>query len=58
MAKAGRVDDGVEGPQKEEDDEYGGTGGEGCGYGDEDGVLLDLLGLAAARGTRYGGRWG
>jgi hypothetical protein len=53
MAKAGCVDDGVEGAQEEEDEEYGTANGNGCAYGDKDRVLLDLLLLAAACATRY-----
>jgi hypothetical protein len=47
MAKTGRVYDGVEGPQQEEDEEDGERRGDGGAYGEEDGFLLDLLLLAA-----------
>jgi len=43
MAETGRVYDGVEGAQQEEDEEDGGTDTECCAYGDEDGLLLYLL---------------
>jgi hypothetical protein len=43
MAETGRVDDGVEGAQQEEDEEDGGTDSESCAYGDEDRCLLYLL---------------
>jgi hypothetical protein len=46
MAETGRVYDGVEGAEEEEDDEYGGSGAECGAYGDYDSVLSNLCLLA------------
>jgi hypothetical protein len=48
MAETGRVYDGVEGPQQDEEDEDGECGADGDAYSEEDRLLLDLLRLAAA----------
>jgi hypothetical protein len=50
VAETGRVYDGVEGPQQEEDEEDGERRGDGGAYGEEDRLLLDLLPLAAVLG--------
>jgi hypothetical protein len=54
VAETGRVYDGVEGPQQEEDDEDGERGANGRAYREEDRLLLDLLRLAAVLWTWYG----
>jgi hypothetical protein len=54
VAETGRIYDGVEGPQQEEDDEDGERGANGRAYREEDRLLLDLLRLAAVLWTWFG----